>query len=235
MKFVERENEIIEIIRKLSDFKMVVVGGYAVSARAKHRFSVDCDIVIPKDELEKIVELVKKEEFEKTIIKDNLDNEYGGEFIRYVKKIEDLPVSVDILVSSLVCRTTSASWSFDYILKNSDKIIIAGIESSVECMVPNKELLLAFKIHSARKTDLRDIIMLKDANWNAVKDHLNRGDSDVLKKQIGSMIKELDSEYLADSLKGVFQLKEDVEKIIKDTKKKLTGLLNKIGVNDERN
>ena len=128
---------------------MIVVGGYAVSARAKHRFSVDCDIVIPKDELDTITELLEAQGFKKTITKDNLDNEYGGEFIRHIKKIENLPVSVDILVNSLVCRTTNASWGFDYILKNSDKIIIAGIENSVEALVPNKELLLAFKIGRA--------------------------------------------------------------------------------------
>jgi len=228
VKFINRENEIINILKKLSKFRIIVVGGYAVSARAKHRFSVDCDIVIPKDDLEKITKLLNREGFEKSIVKDDLDNEYGGEFIRYIKKIENLPVSIDLLVNSLVCRTTNGSWSFDYILKNSDKIIIAGIENSIECLVPSKELLLAFKIHSGRKTDLRDIIMLNDANWNIVKNHLNRGNLDVLRNQIESMIKELDNKNLADSLKGVFQLKEDVEKIIQDTKKKLNELLKRI-------
>ncbi len=38
MKFIERENEIIRILKKLSDFRIIVVGGYAVSARAKLRF-----------------------------------------------------------------------------------------------------------------------------------------------------------------------------------------------------
>jgi len=227
MKFIERENEIINILKKLSDFKMVVVGGYAVSARAKHRFSVDCDIVVPKNDLNKIIGLLSKEGFEKSLAK-NLDNEYSGEFIRYVKKVNDLPVSVDIVVNSLACRTTNASWGFDYILKNSDKAIIAGVEDSVECMVPNKELLLAFKIHSARKTDLRDIIMLKDADWSIARNHLNRGDVDILKKEIKTMIKELDDKNLVDSLKGVFQLKEDIEKIIQGTKNKLSVLLKEI-------
>lgn len=225
MKFIERENEIIEVIRKLSVFKIIVVGGYAVSARAKHRFSVDCDIVIPKKDLNKVVELLKKDGFERSVTKGDFDNEYTGEFIRFVKKIDGLPVSIDLLVDSLVCRTTNASWGFDYILKNSDKVIIAGIENSVECLIPTKELLLAFKIHSGRKTDLRDIIMLKDADWNILLDHIRRGNLNILKKQIESMIKELDNKDLIDSLKGVFQLKRDVKKTIQDTKKKLNGLL----------
>jgi len=227
MKFVERENEMIKIIKKLSDFDIIVVGGYAVSARAKHRFSVDCDIVIPEKYLKKITNTLNKEDFKKSITKNNINHEYGGKFIRYIKKINRLPVSVDLLVNSLICRTTNASWSFDYILKNSDKTIISGIENSVKVLVPSKELLLAFKIHSGRKTDLRDIIMLKNANWNIVRNHANRGNLEILKKQIESMIKELNNKNLVDSLKGEFQLKKDVKKMIKNTKNKLNNLLNK--------
>ena len=228
MKFVERENEMIKIIKKLSDFDIIVVGGYAVSARAKHRFSVDCDIVIPEKYLKKITNTLNKEDFKKSITKNNINHEYGGKFIRYIKKINRLPVSVDLLVNSLICRTTNASWSFDYILKNSDKTIISGIENSVKVLVPSKELLLAFKIHSGRKTDLRDIIMLKNANWNIVRNHANRGNLEILKKQIESMIKELNNKNLVDSLKGEFQLKKDVKKMIKNTKNKLNNLLNKL-------
>lgn len=228
MKFINRENEILRILKKLTDFKIIVVGGYAVSARAKHRFSVDCDIIISKNDLNRITDVLNKEGFEKSTTKADFDTEYGGEFIRHVKKIDGLPVSIDLLVSSLVCRTTGASWSFNYVLKNSDTAIVAGIESSVECLVPSKELLLAFKIHSGRKTDLRDIIMLKDVDWDVTKGHVNRGDSVALKKQIELMIKELDNKNLADSLKGVFQLKEDVEKMIQGTKKNLIGLLKEI-------
>ena len=228
MKFIERESGIIRMMKRLAGFNIVVVGGYAVSARAMHRFSVDCDVVLSKDDLEKIIGVLVEEGFERTIIKNGFDSEYGGEFIRYVRKISGLPVSIDLLVSSLVCRTTGASWGFDYILKNSDRIIMAGIEDSVECMVPSKELLLAFKIHSARKTDLRDIVMLRDADWKVVKTHLNRGDSAVLKEQIESMVKELDDNDLIDSLKGEFQLKGDAGKMMRDTKKRLAGLLDGI-------
>jgi|SRR3989304_7127950 len=228
MRFVDRENEIIKILKKLSDFKIIVVGGYAVSARAKHRFSVDCDIIASKKDLEVIAKALNKEDFRKSTVKKGIDAEYGGEFIRYVKKIEKLPVSIDLMIDSLVCRTTNASWSFEYILKNSSKAIIAGIEDSVELPVPIKELLLAFKIHSGRRTDLRDITMLMNADWNIVKNHIKRGNLDVLKNQIGTMIKELDDKNLVDSLKGEFQLKEDVGSMIDNAKKKLVALSGEI-------
>ncbi|MBI5872328.1 hypothetical protein HZB88_04570 [archaeon] len=225
MKFIERENEITGIVRKLTEFRVIIVGGYAVSARAMHRFSVDCDIVISKKDLERVDKILVKEGFKRFILKEDFDREYGGKFMRYIKKVGELPVNIDLLVDSLVCRTTNASWSFDYIFKNSDKTIISGIEDSVECLVPNKELLLAFKIHSARKADLRDIIMLANADWGIVKEHLNRGDLVVLKKQVDLMLKELDNKNLANSIKGTFQLKQDIEKMIKDTKKQLNSLL----------
>lgn len=225
MKAKERENEIIKVIRTLSDFKIIVVGGYAVSARARHRFSVDCDIVLSKKDLNKIASVLTRRDYKKSTTKKDFDTEYGGEFIRYTKKINNLPVSVDLLVNALVSRSTDASWSYEYILKNSTKVIVAGIEDSTECLIPNKELLLAFKIHSGRLTDVRDIIMLTDADWNAVKDYINRGNINLLKKQLEIMINGLDNKNLVDSLKGVFELKENVISNIQTTKRRLAALI----------
>jgi hypothetical protein len=49
MEFIKRENGILRIIKGMTEAELdfVVVGGYAVSALAKHRFPVDCDIVAP--------------------------------------------------------------------------------------------------------------------------------------------------------------------------------------------
>ena len=56
MGFLEREKEIIKTIRAMNEAELdfIVVGGYAVSALARHRFSVDCDIVISKRKLGKV-------------------------------------------------------------------------------------------------------------------------------------------------------------------------------------
>ena len=52
--FQLREKEIFETLRKLKDRNFVLIGGYAVNAYTLPRFSVDCDIVIYKDDLESI-------------------------------------------------------------------------------------------------------------------------------------------------------------------------------------
>ena len=92
MGLVEREIEILRIIGRMIEggLDFIVVGGYAVSALARHRYSVDCDVVITKEQLEKIEDLLKNEGFTKDIEKSGFDKEYGGEFVSYKKKIRNL-------------------------------------------------------------------------------------------------------------------------------------------------
>ena len=153
MEFVKRENEILLTLKRLVEEKLdfVVVGGYAVSGLGKHRFSVDCDIIVPKSEMGKIEELLRRCGFERNVEKTGFDETYAGEFLSYKKKVAELPVTFDLLVGSLVCRTTGAAWSFDYAKKYSVETAIAGIETVANCRIPEKELMIAFKIHSARR------------------------------------------------------------------------------------
>lgn len=164
MKFVERENEILRTIRRLKEENLdfIVVGGYAVSALARHRFSVDCDLVVPQERKTEFEEVLKRDGFVKHVQKAGFDAAYGGEFMSYVKKVDDLPVTVDLLVGSLVCRATGASWSFDYIKKSSVIATILGYGVSVECRIPERELLIAFKLHSGRRADVRDFVLLRE-------------------------------------------------------------------------
>jgi len=231
MEFVKRENEILRVLKKLTERKLdfIVVGGYAVSGHAKHRFSVDCDIVVPKRELEKLEEVLKEEGFEKHIMKTGFDEIYGGEFVSYKKEVSGLPVTVDLLVESLVCRATEAAWSFDYIKKNSSEANITGIEALVTCRIPEKELLLAFKIHSARRADIRDIVMLRgNADLEKVLSHTRKGKKEALKEQIKKIIEAFQDPKLMDSLKGVFTLRVDVEKMIESTRKDIESILRKL-------
>lgn len=227
MEFVNRENEILHTLDSLveAELDFVVVGGYAVSGLGKHRFSVDCDIVISKAKLGETVAVLKRCGYEIEVEKTGFDGTYAGEFIRYKKKVGALPVTFDLLVESLVCRTTGAAWSFEYIKKHSIETAIGGIENVVNCKVPEKELMIAFKIHSARRTDVRDTIMLmENSNMSKVLPHLRRGKPQVLKKQVNNIIDMLNDTRLVDSLKGVFTLTIDVQKQIVNARKKIENL-----------
>ena len=228
MKFIKRETNILKVLKTLVETKLdfVVVGGFAVSGLTRHRFSVDCDIVVARRELEKLERILEREGFTKHVERAGFDEVYGGEFTSYKKEVEELPVTFDLLVGSLVCRATDAAWSFDYIKKHSIQANIAGIETSVTCRVPEKELLIALKIHSARKADIRDVVMLRErADFEKVLKHLRKGREEALRDQIIRVIQALKDPRLVDSLKGVFTLSIDVTKQIESTRKEMENIL----------
>jgi len=228
MAFIDRENEILQTIQTLvaAGIDFIVVGGYAVSALARHRFSVDCDIVVSKDRLSEFEDILEREGYERHVERTGVDKTYGGEFVSYRKEVARFPVSVDLLVNSLVCRVTGGAWSFKYIRGHSIEENIPGLESSVICSIPEKELVIAFKIHSGRRADVRDIVMLREnADPEKVLDHLRRGDIEALKDQINKIVSALEDEKLVDSLKGVFTLTVDVERQIQNTKKFIDAIL----------
>jgi hypothetical protein len=128
-------------------------------------------------------------------------------------------VTVDLLVGSLASRQTGGVWSYDYIKGNSSHGTVAGIEKSVETTIPEKELLVAFKIHSGRETDLRDIVTLsKELDFDKVRKHIQKGDKSKLDEQIKRELKMLTDSRFEPSLKGVFTMRGDVSKDISRTK-----------------
>jgi len=231
MEFLDRENEILKTIKSMADAKLdfVVVGGYAVSALARHRFSIDCDIVTPKSKLKDFQNLLEKEGFRKHIEKNGFDEIYAGKFVSYKKEVSRLPVTIDLLVGSLVCRATQAAWSFEYIKRHSTTANITGTQTTAACRVPEKELLIAFKIHSARRADVRDIIMLiENSDLEKTLNHLRRGNNEALKEQINKIATAIEDKNLRDSLKGVFTLSTDVKKQIQAAQKDIRAIQRKL-------
>lgn len=144
-------------------------------------------------------------------------------------EVVGLPVTVDILVNSLVCRATRAAWSYDYVNSHSVEANISGVEGSVRCRIPERELLIAFKIHSGRRADVRDIVMLvEDADLEKVLGHLRRGSVEALKGQVKMIIAALEDKNLVNSLKGVFTLAVDVERQIDSTRRFINSILNNL-------
>ena len=202
---IKKENEIFKILQLLKDQgpEFIVVGGYAVSSY-KHRFSVDADIVISIGSIESLEKILNKEGFKKTISKDLLGL-YLSKFVRYEKD----EASLDILIGALASRQTGASFSFEFLKKNSRLRKIIGIEKEVELLVPEKEILIAMKIHSARLTDFRDIAALsKDSDLEKIRRYLFIGDLNVLKSNLKELNKAAKDPKFIDAFKGVFMEKK---------------------------
>ncbi len=207
----------------------VVVGGYAVSAMARHRFSVDCDLAVGERDVRGVVAVLESRGFSKVLERTGLGGPPSGRFIRFAKKLDGLPVSVDLMVGSLVCRDTEGSWSFDYIRSCSVMARVRGVGGSVRCSAPRRELLLALKLHSARMPDVRDVVMLsKGAHWEEVATHLNTGNQSKLVKSLNRVLKDLEDPRLASSLRAEFSMKQDAKAEIVETRDHLKAIVSRL-------
>jgi len=205
--FVNRENQIFEVLQGFNDenLEFVVVGGYAVSAH-RHRFSVDADLVIRDGDLDSFVEILESNGFAEAADRD-LDV-YGGRYLAFEKDL-DLPVTIDLLVNSLVCRQTDATWRYEYFRNHSTTAEIEGSERRVTVRIPERELLIAVKLHSGRRTDARDVVALATGiDLERVTHHLGRGDSDRLQDSLENVLDTISSDDFEDSFKGVFSRQE---------------------------
>jgi hypothetical protein len=221
---LEREKEVLRLIDvfKEAGLNFIIIGGYAISTYKK-RFSVDLDIVVKESDLIEFESLLKKEgltiSYEKSVALL-----YGENFKRFGKKINNLPVDVDLLINGLVSRTTNASWSFDIIEKNSQKKRL----DSLELLIPDKELLLAMKIHSGRLSDVRDVVALMPCNEDKLKGFLLRGDINKLKEIIKRQLLFVEKPQFDDSFKGIFGIQAYDKEQVESTKTLFSKLLKEL-------
>jgi len=189
MSHEERSEALIDVLDALeqSEIPFVLVGGYAIS-QFETRFSTDLDLVIAPDDYNELVEFLEDHSFERT---DELDvpseETIYNRQIELFKRTEGLvhPVGVDVLVNGLGCRQTEAEWSFEYLREHSTETTISGGSKSTTARAAEGEILVAAKLHSARETDLADVLaMIPEIDFQKVESHLHRGDKEALRSQL---------------------------------------------------
>jgi len=229
-KSLSGENEVLETLEKIvnSGLEFTLIGGYAVTARGRHRYSVDCDIVAA--ELGRFKKLLEREGYRIEEHSNAFRDVYGGESYKFMKGVLGSEVSVDIFVRSLVIRQTAATWSFEYLRKYSSPTDVPGIQKAVHnVMVLDKEMLIATKIHPARLQDIQDIVILVDkVDWSKVAMHTKRGRLDEVKKQINFILSRLEDPKLRSDLKSQFEVKGNIENELARTKEALRLVLDGI-------
>lgn len=125
------------------------------------------DLVIAPDDYEELVGFLSDHHFERTEELDVPPEEtiYDRE-IELFERTKDVThrVGVDVLVNGLGCRQTEAEWSIDYLRKHSTETTISGGTNATTARAAEGEILVAAKLHSARETDLADVLaMVPDA------------------------------------------------------------------------
>jgi len=218
---LEREQEIMKILSLFLDKNLdfIVAGGYAISTYKK-RFSMDLDVVLKDEDLEKFVKILEKEGYVLHYEKE-ISLMYGENFKRFMKKMKGLPVDIDLLINGMASRTTNAAWGLEYIKRNSMKRKL----NNSEFLTPEKELLIAMKFHSGRLSDIRDIVALMPCDKDKIRKHLLNGDIKKLKDSIKKQASFLGKPQFNDSFKGIFGPFSYNEKDVQEAKELIKELL----------
>lgn len=204
MSLGDREDELLDTLEAVIDAELpyVLVGGWAIAA-FNQRFTTDVDVVIPAQALDDYTALLTDRSYEKTA--DVERNElYEGRTVRFEKDVGN-PVQFDAMVDALGCRQTEAEWSYRYLAQHS---VTADLRTGrpITTRIPERELLFAVKLHSGRKADSRDLVVLAtDADFDRIATHLHRGNPEQLAGRIEIVLDRLISEDFKDAFKGVFE------------------------------
>lgn len=205
MSLPERQSELVDTHRAVHEAGLpyVLVGGWAVSA-FQTRFTTDIDAVIPATAVERYDSLLTDRRYKKAFEKD-VSNRYEGRILRYTKPVGENDVNFDALVDAVRCRRTDAEWSYRYLHEHST-VASLDVAEDLDGRIPEPALLFALKLHSGRKADTRDLVVISTrADFDRIADHVLRGDADKLEEQIERVVDRLEADSFEDAFKGVFR------------------------------
>ncbi|PHQ40096.1 hypothetical protein DJ69_02635 [Halorubrum persicum] len=208
MSLPERQSELVDTHRAVQDAELpyVLVGGWAVSA-FQTRFTTDIDTVIPDTALDDYDILLRDLGYEKQF-EQNVSNKYDGRMIQYAKEVGANAVKFEALVDAMGCRQTDAEWSYRYLHEHST-IESLDVAEDLNGRIPEPALLFAMKLHSGRKADTRDLVVISlRADFDRIERHVHRGDPEKLDKRIEMVLNRLEEDGFEDSFKGVFRQEE---------------------------
>lgn len=145
--------------------------------------------------------------YEKQFERD-VSNEYEGRMIQYEKSVGEHAVKFEALIDALGCRQTEAEWSYRYIHEHSS-LASLDVAEDLDGRIPEPALLFAMKLHSGRRADTRDLVVIGSrADFDRIERHIHRGDAEKLERQIEMVLDRLQQDGFEDSFKGVFQQQE---------------------------
>ena len=159
---------------------------------------MDLDIVLPKSHARLFQKMAAAEGFGKE--REASPGTAGSGKVIIYKTSQRVPVGLDLFVDSVHSRTTGSEYSFDYLSKNSEIREIRGrsLEARASARVPDREMLIALKMSSLRRQDMRDILVICHERPMAerVAEHLKGWRQDVLRhclNELSSYVESLDS------------------------------------------
>ena len=156
----KRELNVISFLNEFPwDTSGVIIGGYAIAAYGKPRYSDDIDIVISEESLDKVREFLNKDGFISELGYKPNPNNYTGSVSRFVNGA----VTLDLLVGSVRDREAQIDIPESWISFNKRRIKLKTIESStkVKVSVARPEAICALKLQAGRDQDISDIFTIR--------------------------------------------------------------------------
>jgi hypothetical protein len=159
-----RERDLFDGISGLPTTGLVVIGGYAVSARSIPRYSHDIDIVLDAEAAERLRSFLRGRGFEKTRSREGFEQNYGGSWERWQRAGGG--ATVDLLPSSVQDRHFQVPMPFARVARGATPLTLRGLEASeLRLPVASTEVLIALKLQPLRERDLGDIACLATAGY----------------------------------------------------------------------
>lgn len=200
-----REREVAELLDAWPwDHGGVVIGGYAISAYGKPRYSDDLDVLIPVEAFEPLDAWLDDRGFDADEVPDDLPQNYAGQVARY--RLGD--VTVDLLPGVVRDREAQVDVPEAWLSQDPREMRLFLLDASTESEVPvaRPEALWVLKLQSGRPQDLADLFAIRD--------------EDVDLGEVRGLFEDLWCATLSDKLDQVAERLED-SKLYRDTLSRL--------------
>lgn len=158
---VARESQIIAFLDSIPrNVKPILIGGYAVAAYGRPRFSVDVDLVLPSGQRQEVEAWLAAEGIRS---KETLRAGKVGKEISKLLISRNL-VSGDVYFGGLRARATGAIVEYDWIARNPtrDRLTLTTGSTRLPFSVARPEALWVLKLLAGRPEDLTDLFVISE-------------------------------------------------------------------------
>ncbi len=158
---VARESQVITFLDSLPrSFEPILIGGYAVAAYGRPRFSVDIDLVLPSGQRQDVESWFAQEGIRS---KETLRAGKTGREISKLLISRDL-VSGDLHFGGLRARETGAIVEYDWIARRPRRarLTLTTGSTHLPLSVARPEALWVLKLLAGRPEDLTDLFVISE-------------------------------------------------------------------------
>lgn len=160
-----RELDLFQAVEGLPAQGLVVIGGYAVSARSIPRYSHDLDIVVDSSQAGAVSTFLETRGFRLAGRPSQIEQSFGGSWERWQRGKRG--ATIDVLVASVQDREFRVPFPYEWVAERAEPLNLRGLgESPVRLPMASSAMLIALKIQPLRTSDIGDIACLAMAGYD---------------------------------------------------------------------